>query len=67
MERKPMKITFFKSFEEMNEHDIKQMASRSAIDALKNAVELTLRVYGVTREMLNQQPKPRTVTIVSRS
>ena len=51
----------------MNEHDIKQMAAQSTIDRLRNAVELTLRAYGVTREMLNQKPRPRTVTIVTRS
>jgi hypothetical protein len=45
MERNPLKITFFKSFEEMNEHDAMSMARLSGIQHLENATRLIKAIY----------------------
>ncbi|HZG00038.1 MAG TPA: hypothetical protein VEY71_03505 [Chitinophagales bacterium] len=45
MEPEPKRITFFKSFEEMNEHDAKSMARLTGVQHLQNATRLIKALY----------------------
>ena len=58
------RIRVFKSFEEAKEYEIQQIIEQDPIERLRNTVNLILRVYGVTREELENIPRDRKITFI---
>ena len=51
------KLSFFNSFEEMEEAEARQMAALSPIEHLQNATELIKRVYAIELSNMIQDTK----------
>lgn len=56
-------VRIYHSFEEAERADLQYAADQNPIERLRETVELILRVYGVTREMLLKQKPNNRVTI----
>ncbi|MES2703143.1 MAG: hypothetical protein V4649_10915 [Bacteroidota bacterium] len=58
------RISIFTSFEDAARAEALVAAQQSPIERLRETVELILRVYGVTREELNNRKKSNRITIL---
>ncbi len=62
--KKELKLDIYNSFEEMNEANIKEMADLTPQERIKNAVELSLRVYNIKREDWKKRKEKMKLKIV---
>ena len=60
----PAKLRIYNSHEEAAADEVKRVAEQSPIARIKEAVELILRVYNVSRQELSNRPKNNRITIV---
>lgn len=54
---------FFSSFEEEEQYRIQQVLEQPPLERIRETVELILRVYGFTRQQLNERKPDNTITI----
>ena len=57
------KVRFFHSFEEQAAAEAQDAADRTHIERIRDTVQLILRAYGVTQEMLNKRERDWKITI----
>jgi hypothetical protein len=62
---KKTKIKVYTTFAEAAAADALESALMTPAECIREAVELTLRAYGVTREELNARKKSNRITITS--
>ena len=60
------RLHIFKSFEEMEDAHYLELSRMDPIERLGKAVELILRVYGVTREELKMRERSNRIIITRR-
>lgn len=59
-------LKIFSSFEEAEVFNIKNILKQSHAERIRETVELILRVYGLTREQLNERKRDNKITILRR-
>ena len=57
------KVRIFHSFEEQAAAEAQDAANRTPIERIRDTVQLILRAYGVTQEMLNKRERSLKITI----
>lgn len=60
--KKPLRI--YHSYEEQKTDEIRDTLALSPRERIKNAVELTLRAYGTTREELRKRKRKKQIKIL---
>ena len=60
-----MKLRIYKSFEEAAQAEAQNAARQPPKERMKEAVELILRVYGVTQKQLNNRKGKLHIKIIS--
>ena len=59
-----MKLRVYQSFEEAAKAEAAVAAAKSPVDAIRETVQLILRVYGVTQEELNMRREKMHINII---
>ena len=62
----PRRIKIFKSFEEARQDKINYIINQSPVERLRKTVELTLRVYNVTKESLKDRKRSNRIHIITK-
>ena len=60
---KGKKVRFFHSFEEQAAAEAEYATKRTPIERIRDTVQLILRAYGVTQEMLNKRERSLKIII----
>lgn len=60
-----MKLRIFSSFEKANEADAMDAAMQAPMDRIRDTVQLILRVYGVTEELLEKRRGKLHINIIN--
>jgi hypothetical protein len=63
-QKRKMHLRIYKSFEEQAEAETAEVALQPPLERIRETVELILRVYGVTREQLNNRKRSNRINII---